>query len=92
VRVVDVFLDELDLAALCFEGAAATWRPGYHPGTLLKLYIYGYLNCGSISAARCTYWVPTTSWNSNTRRRDDCSKCARLWRSNDLPAQYAMGV
>ncbi len=44
VRIVDVFVDELDLAALGFEGAAATGRPGYHPATLLKLYIYGYLN------------------------------------------------
>lgn len=46
VRVVDVFVDELDLAALGFEGAApeATGRPSYHPATLLKLYIYGYLN------------------------------------------------
>jgi len=46
VRVVDVFVDELDLAALGFEGAApeATGRPAYHPATLLKLYIYGYLN------------------------------------------------
>jgi transposase len=44
VRVVDAFVDELDLAVLGFEGAAATGRPGYHPTTLLKLYIYGYLN------------------------------------------------
>ena len=44
VRVVDVFIDELDLAALGFAGAAATGRPGYHPATLLKLYLYGYLN------------------------------------------------
>lgn len=44
VRVVDVFVDELDLIVLGFEGAAATGRPGYHPATLLKLYIYGYLN------------------------------------------------
>src|SRR5579862_6979737 len=44
VRVVDVFIDELDLAALGFEDAAATGRPGYHPAMLLKLYIYGYLN------------------------------------------------
>ena len=43
VRIVDVFLDELDLAMLGFAGAAATGRPGYHPATLLKLYI-----CGSI--------------------------------------------
>ena len=46
VRVVDVFIDELDLAALGFEGAspAATGRPSYHPAVLLKLYLYGYLN------------------------------------------------
>ena len=44
VRVVDMFVDELDLAALGFEDAAATGRPGYHPATLLKLYVYGYLN------------------------------------------------
>src|SRR3954466_6621003 len=46
VRVVDAFVDELDLEALGFEGAtaAATGRPGYHPSVLLKVYIYGYLN------------------------------------------------
>lgn len=46
VRAVDVFVDELDLAALGFEGAVAaeTGRPSYHPATLLKIYIYGYLN------------------------------------------------
>jgi len=46
VRVVDVFVDELRLDALGFEGAqpAATGRPSYHPAVLLKLYIYGYLN------------------------------------------------
>ncbi|MET3826598.1 transposase [Sphingomonas sp. PvP055] len=44
VRIVDVFVDELDLAALGFADAAATGRPGYHPAMLLKLYIYGYLN------------------------------------------------
>lgn len=46
VRVVDVFVDQLDLAALGFERVrpAATGRPAYHPAVLLKLYIYGYLN------------------------------------------------
>ena len=46
VRVVDVFVDELDLGQLGFDGVdpAATGRPGYHPSILLKLYIYGYLN------------------------------------------------
>ena len=46
VRVVDVFVDELDLGGLGFGGVAppATGRPAYHPAVLLKLYIYGYLN------------------------------------------------
>jgi hypothetical protein len=45
VRVIDVFVDALDLAEMGFEGIdpAATGRPAYHPGVLLKLYIYGYL-------------------------------------------------
>jgi len=46
VRVIDVFVDALDLAKMSFEGVepAATGRPSYHPSVLLKLYIYGYLN------------------------------------------------
>src|ERR1700747_1435944 len=46
VRVVDVFIDELDLAVLGFSGMtpAATGRPAYHPSTMLKIYLYGYLN------------------------------------------------
>src|SRR4051794_33758382 len=47
VRVIEVFIDELDLASLGFSGMtpAATGRPAYHPSTLLKIYLYGYLNC-----------------------------------------------
>jgi transposase len=44
VRVVDIFIDELDLGTMGFAGPASTGRPGYHPATLLKLYLYGYLN------------------------------------------------
>src|ERR1700750_824337 len=46
VRVIDAFVDALDLAEMSFEGVepAATGRPSYHPSILLKLYIYGYLN------------------------------------------------
>jgi transposase len=46
VRAIEVFVDELDLGALGFSGVkpAATGRPGYHPGLMLKLYVYGYLN------------------------------------------------
>ena len=46
VRVVDAFVDELDLASLGFDGATpvSIGRPSYHPSVLLKIYIYGYLN------------------------------------------------
>jgi len=46
VRVIDAFIDGLDLGELGFEGAepAETGRPAYHPSVLLKLYVYGYLN------------------------------------------------
>jgi transposase len=46
VRVIDAFVDKLDLCGLGFDGVApeATGRPSYHPSGLLKLYIYGYLN------------------------------------------------
>ena len=46
VRVIDVFVDELDLKALGFEGVVpeVTGRPSYHPGLLLKIYVYGYIN------------------------------------------------
>jgi transposase len=46
VRVIEVFVDELDLGALGFEGVspALTGRPAYHPATLVKIYLYGYLN------------------------------------------------
>jgi transposase len=46
VRVIDVLVDDLDLAELGFGGVdpEATGRPSYHPSLLLKLYIYGYLN------------------------------------------------
>src|SRR5246127_421108 len=46
VRVIDAFVDKLDLPRVGFDGVVpeATGRPSYHPATLLKLYIYGYLN------------------------------------------------
>ena len=46
VRVIDAFVDALDLCGLGFvrATAAATGRPGYHPAVVLKLYVYGYLN------------------------------------------------
>jgi transposase len=52
VRVVEAFIDELDLAVLSFAGMepASTGRPAYHPSTMLKIYLYGYLN--SIPSSR----------------------------------------
>ena len=46
VRVVEAFVEALDLGELGFAGINphATGRPAYHPSVLLKLYIYGYLN------------------------------------------------
>ena len=45
VRVIDVFVDELDLSGLGFKTIPElTGRPAYHPAIMLKLYIYGYLN------------------------------------------------
>ena len=46
VRVIDLFVDEIDLAEIGFgrTAPASTGRPGYRPSVLLKLFIYGYLN------------------------------------------------
>ena len=45
VRVIDVFIDDLDLSGLGFKVVPeATGRPAYHPTTMLKLFVYGYLN------------------------------------------------
>ena len=45
VRVIDFFIDELNLLNLGFAGVEpqATGRPAYHPSILLKIYVYGYL-------------------------------------------------
>ena len=45
VRAIDAFADLLDLSRLGFNAqAAGTGRPGYHPGLMLRIYLYGYLN------------------------------------------------
>ena len=45
VRVIDVFVDELDLSGLGFRTEpSAVGRPGYAPATMFKLFIYGYMN------------------------------------------------
>jgi transposase len=46
VRVIDAFVEAIDLAVLGFDGTAPaqTGRPSYHPSVLLRIYLYGYLN------------------------------------------------
>ncbi len=45
IRVIDYFIDSLDLSNLGFKTVPAdTGRPAYHPSTMLKLFVYGYLN------------------------------------------------
>lgn len=46
VRFIDAFVDDLDLGEAEFHRSQskATGRPGYHPGDMIKLYMYGYLN------------------------------------------------
>jgi len=45
VRVIDVFIDGIDLSGLGFKTEPAdTGRPAYHPSTMIKLFTYGYLN------------------------------------------------
>ena len=46
VRLMDAFIDKLDLQKLGFKGTVhiSEGRPPYAPGVLLKLYLYGYLN------------------------------------------------
>ena len=44
-RVIDVSIDDVDISGLGFKTEpAGTGRPGHHPKTMLKLYVYGYLN------------------------------------------------
>lgn len=56
VRVVDAFVDALDLAGLGFDGVIPeeTGRPSYHPATILKIYIYGI-------STRCTPRVASSA-------------------------------
>ena len=46
VRVIDFFVDQLDLRELGFSAVdpKETGRPAYHPAVMLKIYVYGYLN------------------------------------------------
>jgi len=45
VQIIDIFIDNLELTKLGFKTVPAdTGRPAYHPSTMLKLFVYGYLN------------------------------------------------
>ncbi len=65
VRVVEVFVDELDLAALGFEGMrpAATGRPAYHASTMLKIYLLRLPQPRAVEA--CAGWSAKRSATSN---------------------------
>src|ERR1700730_16391687 len=61
VRVVDAFVASLSLAELGFGRAvaAATGRPGYHPGDMLRLYIWGYLRDVTALGRECGQLRPS---------------------------------
>lgn len=46
VRVIEAFVEALDLRGLGFDGVVpeTTGRPAYNPATMLKIYVYGYIN------------------------------------------------
>ena len=89
VRVVDAFIDELDLAALGFDGVVpeTTGRPAYHPATLLKIYLYGYLNRVQSSTAARTgsaaqYRADVADRAAGTRLQDDRRLPQGQWRGD----------
>lgn len=71
--ITEAFIDELDLCALGFERVqpAAVGRPAYHPATLLKIYLYGYLN--RIQSSR------RLEREAGPRRHCDSTKCALFY-------------
>ena len=87
VRMVDVFVEELDLAELGFGGVdpEATGRPSYHPSIPLKLYIYGYLNRVQ-SSRRLEYEagrnveVMWLTCQARSRSQNDCRLPQGQWR------------
>jgi transposase len=85
VRFIDAYVDQLDLAALGFERATAadTGRPGYDPGDLLKLYVYGYLSgiCSSRKLERETLRNIELMWLLR-RLRPDFKTIAEFRRRN----------
>src|ERR1700731_2858999 len=88
VRVIDVFVDELDLGALGFDGVIpeATGRPAYHPGALLKIYVYGYINqiASSRRLERETHRNVELMWLTG-RLTPDFKTIADFRKDNGLP-------
>src|SRR5579863_9787690 len=89
VRVIDVFVDRIDLSELGFGRAvpADTGRPGYHPATLLKLYLYGYLNSIPSSRrlereAQSESGADVADQPPRSGLQDDCRLPSRQWCSD----------
>lgn len=89
VRAVDAFVEALDLAALEFDRARAadTGRPAYHPATLLKIYIYGYLNRIQSSRKRGASPVPQHRGRRDGGRGSGRSPCLKACASRGAQAE-----
>ena len=75
-RVIDVFVDEVDLSGLGFKTEPAdTGRPGYHPEMMLKLFIYGYMN--RVGTAKLTVVGPEYSNHVDSKVPQHFSKTQR---------------
>src|SRR3954463_15713596 len=83
VRVIDVFVDALDLAEMRFDRVepAATGRPSYHPSVLLKLYIYGYLN--RVQSSRRLEREAGRNVGKTSARLDN-RNVGSIWRMRDI--------
>ena len=77
VRIVDAFVGELDLAAMGFKGTApaATGRPSYHPGVLLRIYLYGQRRLSSSSHTASA--ITCRSRRSASGQPTELSTCTR---------------
>ena len=92
VRAIEAFVDGFDLRKAGFVRAEAkeTGRPGYHPGDLLKLYLYGYLNPRAFQPAVGSGVPPQLGGDlalarAAARLQDDCRLPARETRRPSRP-------